>query len=199
MGPSSLAVAGNLRTIRLGLGLTLQDVADEMTRRLRVMTPSAVSKIERAERRVDVDDLTALAAVLGVTPTDLLLPSGVEVPLLTGLPEGLSTDDVDAWLLGKTELTHEALAEYWLHEADRTLMFMTADLTAYKAARTESGQKHYLERVQMQQARVARDRARAVEHLQAAGVLGDGQGYEDIPDDYLPGVIDLSNLGGPDA
>lgn len=199
MGPSSGVVAGNLRKVRLNRGLTLQDVAERLTERGRTMTTSAVSKIERAERRVDVDDLTALAAVLGVTPTDLLMPVATDGPLLTGLPEGLTVEDVDAWLLGKAELTREALADYWLHEADRTRMFMAADVRAYKAAQAKDEKDRYLERVQMQQSTVARDRDRAVEHLRAAGVLEPGQGYDDIPGDYLPQVIDLTELGVTDA
>jgi transcriptional regulator with XRE-family HTH domain len=35
---------------------------------------SGLTRIERGERRVDVDDLLALSVVLGVTPNRLLLP-----------------------------------------------------------------------------------------------------------------------------
>jgi transcriptional regulator with XRE-family HTH domain len=38
------------------------------------MLPSAVTKIEQGTRRVDADDLVALALALGVTPNRLLLP-----------------------------------------------------------------------------------------------------------------------------
>jgi hypothetical protein len=41
----------------------------------RPVLPSGITKIEQGERRVDADDLVALAVVFGVTPNALLLPA----------------------------------------------------------------------------------------------------------------------------
>lgn len=52
----------------------------ELARRLeavgRPIPPLGLRRIEAGERRVDVDDLMALAVVLGVSPLTLLLPHG---------------------------------------------------------------------------------------------------------------------------
>ena len=44
----------------------------------RPLAHSAVDQIEKGTRRVDVDDLIALAAALGVSPTTLLMPDTAE-------------------------------------------------------------------------------------------------------------------------
>ena len=72
LGATGHAVAANSRRIRELSGLTLQDVSDRLTRYGRPIARSGLSKIEAAARRVDVDDLVALAEVLGTTPDDLL-------------------------------------------------------------------------------------------------------------------------------
>ena len=62
----------NVASVRKGQGLTLRDVADRLADIGHPMAHNTVSEIERGARRVDVDDLMALAAALGVTPTALL-------------------------------------------------------------------------------------------------------------------------------
>jgi transcriptional regulator with XRE-family HTH domain len=72
LGATGHAVAANSRRIRELTGMTLQDVSDRLTRYGRSIARSGLSKIEAGARRVDVDDLVALAEVLGVAPDDLL-------------------------------------------------------------------------------------------------------------------------------
>jgi transcriptional regulator with XRE-family HTH domain len=72
LGATGHAVAANSRRIRELRGMTLQDVSDRLTRYGRPIARSGLSKIEAAARRVDVDDLVALAEVLGAAPDDLL-------------------------------------------------------------------------------------------------------------------------------
>ena len=73
-GPTSAAVAANVRRVRKGRGLTVYELADEMASGGHPIAASAISKIERGERQVNVDDLVALACTLGVPPSALLLP-----------------------------------------------------------------------------------------------------------------------------
>lgn len=54
--------------------MSLADLAKELATVGRPMTASAVHKIERGERRADVDDLVAFALALSCTPNALLLP-----------------------------------------------------------------------------------------------------------------------------
>ncbi|WP_435285892.1 helix-turn-helix domain-containing protein [Streptomyces bacillaris] len=72
--PTGQHVATNVRRIREARGWSTYDLARLLEEAGRPIAPSAVAKVERAERRVDVGDLTALATVLGVSPAALLLP-----------------------------------------------------------------------------------------------------------------------------
>lgn len=72
--PTGNHVATNVRRIREARGWSTYDLARRLEQAGRPIAPSAIAKVERAERRVDVGDLTALAAVLGVSPAALLLP-----------------------------------------------------------------------------------------------------------------------------
>lgn len=74
MGPTAAAVAANARRLRERRGMSTYEFSRKLREAGRPITPSAVAKIERGERRVDVDDLATLAAVLNVSPAALLLP-----------------------------------------------------------------------------------------------------------------------------
>ncbi len=73
-GPVSDYVAVNLASLRKSAGMSQQELSTRLTEVGRPMLPSAISKLEGRERGVDVDDLVALAVVLGVNPSRLLLP-----------------------------------------------------------------------------------------------------------------------------
>src|SRR6478609_7894890 len=66
-------VRTNIKRIRQDRGLTGAQLADLLGALGRPMLPSAVNKIETGARRVDVDDLTAIALALNTTPNRLLL------------------------------------------------------------------------------------------------------------------------------
>lgn len=68
-------VAANVRRLREARGLSTYDLSRALAEAGRPIAPSAIAKVERAERRVDVGDLMALAVVLGVSPVTLLLPA----------------------------------------------------------------------------------------------------------------------------
>ncbi len=83
-GPVSDYVAENVTSLRKSAGMSQQELSARLAEVGRPMLPSAISKLESRERGVDVDDLVALAVVLGVNPSRLLLPdeSGDgEIPL----------------------------------------------------------------------------------------------------------------------
>lgn len=71
-GAAGRAVAAHIRRIRESNGWTLHEMSDRLTRYGRPILPSGLSKIEAGTRRVDVDDLVAIAAALGVMPDRLL-------------------------------------------------------------------------------------------------------------------------------
>ena len=72
-GPSSLRVAANMKRLRLARGLKLDDLAERMSELGRPILKSGLARIETGERRVDVDDLMALAIALETNTNGLLL------------------------------------------------------------------------------------------------------------------------------
>lgn len=76
-GPTTETVRRNIRRLRRARDLTLVQLGQRLADAGRPMLDTVVSKVERGERRIDVDDLAAFAAVLGVTAAQLLEPDGV--------------------------------------------------------------------------------------------------------------------------
>jgi transcriptional regulator with XRE-family HTH domain len=73
-GPTAATVAANVARLRKARGWSIYALAGAMEKAGRPITPSAIAKLEKMQRQVSVDDLTALAAVLRVNPSALLLP-----------------------------------------------------------------------------------------------------------------------------
>lgn len=78
-GPTAVQVATNVRRLRQGQGMSIDDLIRATGGAL---SRDAVKKVEAASnpdavavRRVDVDDLMILALALGVNPSALLLPN----------------------------------------------------------------------------------------------------------------------------
>ena len=104
-GPTAATVAANVKRLREQQNLGLRALAQRLADVGRPLTHTALDKIERGTRRVDVDDLMALAAALDVSPATLLMPTMVpavprvselayrpewDVPVdVTGLPENI--------------------------------------------------------------------------------------------------------------
>lgn len=76
-GATAKRAADNLAEIRDRRRLSQAELAERATRLGRPMSASVVSKTEKLDRRIDVDDLIAFAVALGVTPNRLLLPPSV--------------------------------------------------------------------------------------------------------------------------
>ncbi|MFE7462455.1 helix-turn-helix domain-containing protein [Nocardiopsis terrae] len=74
-GPTGRQVGENVRRLRNRRGLTVRELARRLTENHgRRHTPAAITDVEAGRRRVDADDLVALALALDVTPNTLLLP-----------------------------------------------------------------------------------------------------------------------------
>lgn len=105
-GPTSATVAENVQRLRKCRSLSIYQLSAQLRAAGRPITPSAVGKIERQQRQVTVDDLTAIAAILGVSPSALLLPltddpgSKVEI---TGVGP-IAADDAWDWVDGRRRL-----------------------------------------------------------------------------------------------
>lgn len=108
-GPTSGRVAAALKRIRQEQGLSYAELARRLADTGHPILDTGLMKIEKGQRRVDVDDLTALAVALGVTPNRLLLPEvdairpGAPFALTPGRDK-VRTDDAWAWAYGERPL-----------------------------------------------------------------------------------------------
>lgn len=95
-GPVSRYVADNLVRLRKARSLSTTRLSAELKEIGHSIPATGITRIEKGERRVDVDDLMALAAALKVSPTAFLLP-----PTLVGdveIAPDLTLPAVEAWL-----------------------------------------------------------------------------------------------------
>lgn len=113
---TSRVVGANLKRIRTQVGMTTRVLAASLAEVGVPMSSSGISEIETNRRGVNVDQLTALAAALGVSPLALLTPipddadPDAEVLLSGTSPE--RADDMYRWLRGDRSLTDEMLDDY---------------------------------------------------------------------------------------
>lgn len=115
-GPTNAHVAANLRRARQGIGVDLRGLSARVAEAGRKISPSALSKIETGDRRVDVDDLATLAYALETTPAALLTPPD-DAPAPTGVPPHFVAEELKSWIQGKVKLTTKDLLRYWTDEA----------------------------------------------------------------------------------
>jgi transcriptional regulator with XRE-family HTH domain len=73
-GPVAERVSANVHRLRKRHNMSLADLSKRLDELGRSININGLHGIERGQRRVDVDDLIALALALRVTPNDLLLP-----------------------------------------------------------------------------------------------------------------------------
>lgn len=106
LGPTGERVAENVK--RLRGSMQYKELAEKLEVAGRTIPTLGLRRIEAGERRVDADDLTALAIVFGVSPLTLLLPSDGSAKLasgVTGFPERrLPHNALWQWGLGEDPL-----------------------------------------------------------------------------------------------
>src|SRR4051812_10454024 len=73
-GPVSAYVVDNVKRLRAEKRWSLSELSDRMSAAGRPMLSSGLHRLEQGKRRVDVDDLVALAIAFEVSPTTMLLP-----------------------------------------------------------------------------------------------------------------------------
>ncbi|MET9362196.1 helix-turn-helix transcriptional regulator [Streptomyces sp. NPDC006632] len=109
-GPTAATVAKNVKRLRDRRGLSIYGLSELLRAAGRPITPAAVGKIERQQRQVTVDDLAALAVILGVSPSALLVPltssSKDEVEVTGG--GSVTAADAWAWAQGRRPLVLDA-------------------------------------------------------------------------------------------
>jgi transcriptional regulator with XRE-family HTH domain len=106
-GPVAPRVSANLRELREKRGLSLAELYARLDRLGRPIVPTGLHKIEKGTRRVDVDDLVALAMALNVTPTRLLLPGAAQpddAPVELAPGRAVPWERAWAWAVGREAL-----------------------------------------------------------------------------------------------
>jgi transcriptional regulator with XRE-family HTH domain len=102
IGPAGWVLAANIQRVRDSQRLKYAELARLLAAAGREIPVLGLRRIERGERRVDFDDLLALAYVLEVTPVDLMV-SGVatEEPYPVTAEIERSSSDVREWIRGE--------------------------------------------------------------------------------------------------
>jgi transcriptional regulator with XRE-family HTH domain len=108
LGPTGETVRANIERLRDKQNLGYTDLARKLEQVGRPIPVLGLRRIEAAERRVDVDDLMALAAALDVSPVTLLMPdmerrADMETTPVeaTGQPDGVTADQLWLWLTAR--------------------------------------------------------------------------------------------------
>ncbi|MCW2960260.1 MAG: hypothetical protein JWM90_647 [Thermoleophilia bacterium] len=119
-------LGANVRQLRKDRGLSLAEVSARMTTSGVPLSLNGLSKVELGNRELNLDELVALAAALGVPPLVVLFPLGRqrEVALLPGMAVG--TWAAAKWFAGEAALpgSDESLDEApttYFREQDRLI------------------------------------------------------------------------------
>ena len=114
LGATAQAVAANIRRHRERIGWGYARLARELTKAGRDIPPLGLSRIEDCERRVDVDDLVALAVVFGISPITLLMPDSdnEDAPVEMTAVGAVQGKGAWLWLNGSYPLSGSVLAFY---------------------------------------------------------------------------------------
>jgi len=108
LGPTGETVRANVTRYRTSAALSFAELSRQLACVGRAIAPLGLRRIESGARRVDVDDLVALAVVLGVNPNALLMPEVIGTGLrraVTGAGE-VSTDAAWLWARGDAPPSH---------------------------------------------------------------------------------------------
>lgn len=107
LGATGRTVAGNVRRLREDARLSYAELERRLEVAGRKVPVLGLASIERERRRVDADDLAALALVLGVSPATLLMPDtedAEDTPAVTGAEPGAAAESVWLWLVAEVPL-----------------------------------------------------------------------------------------------
>lgn len=107
VGPTGKTVAANIARLRERRGLTTRQLSAALERAGRSIPASGITRMEKGERVVTSDELVALAAVFGVSPSALLLPLTAKASDPVEVTGGgtVSADVAWAWANGQRPLS----------------------------------------------------------------------------------------------
>lgn len=97
LGPTGQRTAKNFTDLRHESGASLRALSAKLDELGRSIPPASLMKIEKGARRVDVDDLVALALALDVAPNRLLLTKEAGSGPVELTPGYTAPREEDAW------------------------------------------------------------------------------------------------------
>lgn len=112
--PVGARVGPNVLSFRRDQGLTLRELSEALAECGTPISLGQLSKLEQGQRRVDADELVALAVVLNVTPAQLLMPMPghrSREDEVVRLAPNVSASWFRAW--------QWMCGDHWLNDADR--------------------------------------------------------------------------------
>ena len=119
-GAASARVAANVRRLRTQRGMSTYELSRQLKALGWPISPTSITRLEQNERRVDADDLLALAIVLRTSPNVLLFAAEI--------PAGDSTEMV------VTDRTMARPADMWAWASGERPFGAQAPLTGSAAA-----------------------------------------------------------------
>lgn len=105
IGHTGATVAENVARLREAQRITYAEMSRILGEAGRPIPPLGLRRIEAGERRIDVDDLVALAVALNVSPITLLMPEADDEDsevTVTGVDQAQPASTVWNWLAGQT-------------------------------------------------------------------------------------------------
>ncbi|MFF9153824.1 helix-turn-helix domain-containing protein [Streptomyces sp. NPDC014846] len=97
LGPTGERLRRNIAHLREARGMSKKDLAERVAELGRPIPPLGISRVEAGTRRVDADDLMALALALRVSVNALLLPRSGDGSESVDLTEQVSLSSATAW------------------------------------------------------------------------------------------------------
>ncbi|MET7983006.1 helix-turn-helix transcriptional regulator [Streptomyces sp. NPDC005281] len=97
LGPTGERLRLNIARLREARGMTKKDLSERVAELGRVIPPLGISRVEAGTRRIDADDLVALALALRVSVNALLLPTVGDGSEEVELTERVALSATDAW------------------------------------------------------------------------------------------------------
>jgi transcriptional regulator with XRE-family HTH domain len=128
VGPTGRRVMRNLKELRGRI--PVRELSQRLAHLGRPIVPSGITKMEQGSRRVDVDDLVALALALDVSPNRLLLDATADDEPVA-LTEGQEVSRRQGW---EWATGHEPMPErLWDEDRDRRHILNFDRLAAFRA------------------------------------------------------------------
>jgi transcriptional regulator with XRE-family HTH domain len=118
LGPTGQRIIRNITQLRGRV--TYKELSARLTELGRPIPTLGLSRLEKGNRRVDADDLVALALALGVTPNRLLLaPDAGNEPMPLTPAVTVTAYDAWRWATGEDDLSNRARKVFDLDRAVR--------------------------------------------------------------------------------